>query len=398
MEIKPSEAIVGYVDPLITTPGDKTAVKVSCSRNAFSSQIFRLRAGYNHPDAPAVNHEQVEAIPQQTHEGKPQYSRIGSFASIPRWQGETLKDVESIEISFWCQATLPTEAGHEQYLFSSIEIAESSGFECFLDESGGLNVRVGGPNEMQEVKLSTHLTRYRWYCLTFTIVPTPGIVRLKAQAKARDIGESTTVLSEEHQLPCPARIVSKTPFVIASDSLGCKPSAQPVKSGSFNGKIDGFKVETLSGGKIDTLLDLDFSLDIPTDRIRDTSTHKHHGELISAPSRAVTGHDWDGSQSDWTRASYGYGAIHFHDDDLDDAMWETTFELELPKDLQSGCYGVFVDDGESTDIIPFFVRPDPHTVNRPPVALIIPSLTYAGKLPLHPYLRALVLIIHSIRK
>lgn len=382
MGTKPSEAIVGYVEPLVSCPGDRPAVKVSCSRSSFKSQVLRLRAGYKHPEAPPVSHQRVEAIPHKKHIGKPQFSRIGSFARINSWGGDGLKDIQSISISFWCQATLPTGARHEQYLFSSIDTAQTSGFECFLDESGYLNVRVGGPNQVQEVKLCTHLIRHMWYQLTFSIVPTPGIVYLNAKAKARDIGESTIVIREQHQLPCPARILSRKPFVIAGDSLEWKPSTQPVKSGSFNGKIDSFKIGTLSSGKFDTLLDFDFSLDIPTNKIRDTSTHKHHGELINAPSRAVTGHDWDASQSDWTRASHGYGAIHFHDDDLDDAMWETTFELDLPKDLQSGCYGVFVDDGESTDIIPFFVRPDPHTINRPPVALIIPTFTYAGKLSL----------------
>ena len=44
-----------------------------------------------------------------------------------------------------------------------------------------------------------------------------------------------------------------------------------------------------------------------------------HGTLINAAVRAVTSHNWDASSTDWTRASYGYGAIHFHDDDLDDA-------------------------------------------------------------------------------
>ena len=398
MGSKASEAIIGYVDPLISSPGDKISVKVSCSRNTFSSQVFRLRAGYNHPDAPAVNHERVEAIPQQTHTGKPQFSRTGSFARIQTWKGETLKDAESIEISFWCQATLPTGAGHEQYLFSSIDTAESSGFECFLDESGYLNIRVGGPNEVQELKLGTHLIRHIWYHLTLTIVLAYDIVQLKAEAKARDIGESTVVHTEGHQLSHPACIVSTKPFVIAGDSLGCQPSTQPIKSGSFNGKIDGFKIMTVYRRKLDTLLDLDFSLDIPTDKIRDTSAHKHHGELINAPSRAVTSHDWDASQSDWRHARSGYGAINFHDDDLDDAMWETTFDLDLPQDLRSGCYGVFVDDGESTDIIPFFVRPNPHTIQRPPVALIIPTFTYAGKLSFHPNFRVSFLTTCSIRK
>ncbi|KAI4176502.1 MAG: hypothetical protein LQ348_005992 [Seirophora lacunosa] len=385
MSATSSNAVIGYVDPLVCSPGDKPAVKVSCGRSSFTSQVLRLGTGYQHPDGPPVNHRPVELIPKQTHHGKPQFSRTGSFLRVESWTGHALSDVDFISISLWCQATLPTGAGHEQYLFSSIDTNKTaSGFECLLNESGDLIVRVGTSDDIQEVKLSTRLVRHQWYHLRLTIEPSPGIIRLRARTKARDIGELSALFEEEHRLPRPAQIKADKPFTIAGDSCGNEPSRQPVKSSSFNGKIDGFKVETLSNGTLATLLDFNFSLDIPTDKVRDVG-NQHHGDLINAPSRAVTGHDWDASQSDWTRASYGYGAIHFHDDDLDDAMWETSFELELPDNLHSGCYGVFVDDGESTDIIPFFVRPDPKAAEVPMVALIIPTFTYAAYANEHLY-------------
>ena len=380
--------IVGYVDPLISCPGDKPAVKVSCSRGVFTSQVFRLRAGYHHPDAPPISHQLVKSITKEavrTHQGKPQFSRIGSYARIKSWNGSSLGSVDSISISLWCQATLPSGAEHDQFLFSSIDSEHSTGFECLLNESSDLVLRVGGTSNLQEVALSLKLVRHQWYHLSFSVDLLTRIARVKARAKARDIGEPSKLVEEEHWLPQAAQIASNEPLTIASDSIGCDPSAQPIKSGSFNGKIDGFRIETATKGNVNTLLDLDFSLDISSNNIRDMSQNKHHGELFNAPSRAVTGHDWDPSQSDWKRASYGYGAIYFHDDDLDDAMWYTTFELELPKDLQSGCYGVSVDDGESTDIIPFFVRPDSTARQVPPVALIIPTFTYAGKNIMLPY-------------
>ena len=141
----------------------------------------------------------------------------------------------------------------------------------------------------------------------------------------------------------------------------------------------GFKIETTSFGRAETLLTLDPSLDISTDRVINVSGNNRHVILTNAPTRAVTGHDWDASQNDWTHASYGYGAIHCHDDDLDDAAWETSFELQIPPKLRSGCYGVHVDDGVTQDIIPFIVRPDLRTRKPPLVALIIPTFTYIGK-------------------
>ena len=387
--------IIGYADPLVSSPGDKLGVKISCSRGTFTSKVFRLKAGYSHADAPPISHQVVRTIRQETHEGKPQFTRIGSFARINSWKGSMLDNVDSMSITFWCQATLPMGAKHEQFLFSSFDTDALTGFECFLDELGNLIFRVGGATAVQEVNLSIKLVRHQWYRLHFIIEPQSGTIRLKAQAKARDIGELSTSIEEEHQLAQAARIASEWPFIISGDSVGCETSSEPVKSCSFNGKIDGFKLETVSKGNVDTLLYFDFSLDIPTDKIRDKND-KYHGELINAPSRAVTGHDWDASQSDWTRAPYGYGAIHFHDDDLDDARWHTSFELELPMDLQSGCYGVFVDDGESTDFIPFFVRPESNTTRVSPVALIIPTFTYAGKYCIHSLAQFPILTPNSV--
>ena len=43
--------------------------------------------------------------------------------------------------------------------------------------------------------------------------------------------------------------------------------------------------------------------------------------------RAVTGHNWDSFEMDYKRARQQYGAIYFHDDDIDDAGWEAGFEF-----------------------------------------------------------------------
>ena len=71
----------------------------------------------------------------------------------------------------------------------------------------------------------------------------------------------------------------------------------------------------------------------------DTSVHRLHGRTVNMPARGMTGHNWTGRHTDFTAAPGEYGAIHFHDGDLDDAGWETDFELEVPDGLRSGVYG-----------------------------------------------------------
>lgn len=121
----------------------------------------------------------------------------------------------------------------------------------------------------------------------------------------------------------------------------------------------------------------DFSQKMTSNFIVDVSGNNQHGNLVNAPTRAVKGHDWDGSEPDWTKAKYGYGAIHFHEDDLDDARWSTSLSVTIPKTARSGAYAVEVKSLEGTekrDMVTFFVRPNTRSKAR--VALVMTTFTY----------------------
>jgi N,N-dimethylformamidase len=71
----------------------------------------------------------------------------------------------------------------------------------------------------------------------------------------------------------------------------------------------------------------------------------------------VTGYNWSGREMDFKHAPDQYSAIHFHDDDLDDARWDVDFELTIPDSWKSGVYAARLRAGDEEDHIPFFVRP-----------------------------------------
>ena len=60
----------------------------------------------------------------------------------------------------------------------------------------------------------------------------------------------------------------------------------------------------------------------------------------------MTGHNWSGAEMSWSAAPHEYGAIHFHDDDIYDAGWDSDFALTVPETLRSGCYAVHVSTDE----------------------------------------------------
>jgi N,N-dimethylformamidase len=119
----------------------------------------------------------------------------------------------------------------------------------------------------------------------------------------------------------------------------------------------------------------DFALDISSDRIRDRSPNRLDGRLVNLPSRAMKGWNWDGSELDWRRAPRHYGAIHFHEDDLYDAGWQTDFVFEVPGHLRSGIYAARLSDGEEVERIPFFVLPRRGTATADTLFLI-PTASY----------------------
>ena len=50
---------------------------------------------------------------------------------------------------------------------------------------------------------------------------------------------------------------------------------------------------------------------------------------VNQPVRAMTGWNWDCSEECYRHAPHLYGAIHFHDDDLDECGWETDLTLTV---------------------------------------------------------------------
>ncbi len=91
--------------------------------------------------------------------------------------------------------------------------------------------------------------------------------------------------------------------------------------------------------------------------------------------RAMSGSNWSGQETDIRNALHEYGAIHFHDDDLDDARWQVDFEWRLPAQLTSGVYAARLRAGDSEDHIPFFVRP-PRGEASASIAFLAPTNSY----------------------
>ena len=89
----------------------------------------------------------------------------------------------------------------------------------------------------------------------------------------------------------------------------------------------------------------------------------------------MTGYNWTGGETNYRDVPNEYGAIHFHDDDLEDCKWEVGFHYTPPGDLKSGVYAAKLTAGQDKDYVPFFVRPAKGG-DTSKIAFLVPTFSY----------------------
>ncbi|KAJ6189970.1 hypothetical protein N7519_004878 [Penicillium mononematosum] len=371
MPLNQDTQIIGYAEPWIVSPGDPVDIKVSSSEKGYDHRLVRLVQGYSGPRAPPVVLEDITEVPVGHHEdGCYQDACSGSYALIPSWAEVTLAVEEGIEVEFHAQPYLLDVDYYCQTLISCLDVSSRTGFAVVLRNSK-IEFFIGTGNRIQVIQSQLVVNRWRWLQVRLSVVNntfTSNIHQLNRLAETAPKGETMTT-------------VMLAPMILGSNSLlfgagRFKDSGQQSSKPAcfYNGRIDSPSF-TMTSSSRHTVAKYDFSKDIPSDSIADVSGNGRHGVLINAPTRAVKGFDWDGTQPDWTKASYGYGAIHFHEDDLDDAKWATNFSVTIPSTARSGAYAVEVKCSDGTsDMITFFVRPNPSSTAQ--VALVLTTFTY----------------------
>ena len=128
----------------------------------------------------------------------------------------------------------------------------------------------------------------------------------------------------------------------------------------------------------------DLSQDVSGTRVASLVTGCPDGEAVNAPARGVTGPSWTDPPSyryadspaprfRFADAPSRYDAIHLHDDDLADAAWPATVQVEVPATARSGIYAGVLSTDVDEAFIPFVVRA---TEPRAKLLLLVPTLTW----------------------
>jgi N,N-dimethylformamidase len=377
--------VLGYTDVWRVVPGAKVSFKVSTyGPERYRADLVRVICGDNEPEHGVFRVEEIDAPFNGEHPGRFQPIDAGSYAIVP--PSAALDALESFTVQSWVFATTPKKG--EQGLIAQWRDDPATGFALLIDDTGSVAMRVGdGIGGLAEISTGAPLAERRWYLVSGSY---------DASTKEISVSQKPVASTLERLQAASARgtasgfTCTNTPMMFAAFPA-MLPNGKPGSKCHFNGKIDRprLSASVLSAAEISTagaqenphdqnshvIAAWDFSRGIGTDAIQDAGPGCLHGRAVNLPSRGCKGHNWSGAEQNWRHAPQEYGAIHFHDDDLYDAGWETDFEYVIPDDLRSGVYAARLRVDSDESYVTFFVRP-PKGATRSKLAFLASTVTY----------------------
>jgi N,N-dimethylformamidase len=360
----PTPVLLGYADRFSVQAGDTLRFMVSCEATSFDARLVRLIHGDNNPAGPGYHEVLVPSLADGTYPGKRQVIAAGSYVRVP--VGAAVDLSRGLTVQAWVWPTTPTQT-------QAILAGPQGSFVFGVDSEGRVCLKIGAGSKV--VSSGERLHPWQWAFVAATFDPATG--------QARVYQASTEIL---HQLQAGATsMLPPGDLLIAARELDIDGRPQAV----FIGKIERPTLfdRALSPNEIEALRHADaplprgvlaawdFSKGITDTTVHDLSPSGLHGVTVNLPMRAVTDHTWSGEHLRWTAAPHQYAAIHFHDDDLEDAGWQPSLEMVVPDSLRSGVYAVHLQAEQAEEYIPFYVRPKSGTAHAS-IAFLAPTLTY----------------------
>jgi N,N-dimethylformamidase len=348
--------IVGYADRLSVAAGETIQFMVSCQLPTYHADIVRLLHGDPNPHGPGFKEELIETPVSQEYPGREQVIYSGSYVVVP--DSPHFAPSSGFTLQAWISPTTPSKG--EQGLLTKWS-ANGAGYGLLIDENGELALWLGAASgQFARIRSGKALRASEWYFVAASYDAQTGEVQLSQEPqRAWPRDDTLALVSQKTQMHTVG--AHDADFLIAA-SWQRSANGEILAGRHFNGKIDNpcFFGRALSQAEIvslkrgasplafgSTLIAAwDFSADISSTQVTDTAPHGLHGHTINMPTRAMTGHNWTGKETNYRHALHEYGAIHFHDDDLDNARWHVDFTLTIPTKMKSGVYAARLRAGE----------------------------------------------------
>lgn len=378
--------ILGYADEWTVAPGETINFKVSCEEPMeLNADLVRIRCGDNSPGAPGLKESLVISGIGRSIPGIKQFTEAGSRAIAEAFTESCSKQRS------WLLAIMPTlpQADSEQTILSRHKGLDTcaGGYRLGIDKKGYLFFEITDKENKHRVTLNEPVIARQWYVVRVLIDEEAGLISLSQKPKNKLLSSGTQ--SEKEKGISTLINIDDTPLIFAAVPTG---GGEPKYKDYYNGRIDSPTLLPYLASERDEwqlyleasarrfkrppLVSWDFSIGIDGDKIIDTVRHGAEGFIENLPARGVPGFRWDATVMSWQERPDHYAAIHFHDDNLEDANWQTTLSFVVPDNLESGLYAAkFYNDKGQTERITFIIRPKANAQKKK-IAFLLSTATY----------------------
>ncbi len=399
--------LTGYADKFGVNPGQTIKFHVNCDGpKNYNCQIVKMIHGDTNPRGPGFKEEKVSAKCNGEYKGRPQTIYSGSYGYV---EDNKHLQVESFTLQCWIWPTTPKT--HPKYWRHGAQgliakWSEDKGYGIFINEDGFLELRINEKRITTGVPIRDHA----WHFVAATFDEATGKATLYHEPQIQ-YALDPNIPPVKEKISGKIQHTDGVPFAVAAYAEGASSIAQAqasrpagmIMAGHYNGKIDNPRLcrRALSREEIETMKlgsqpglterrhcgptgslseamvgSWDFSDGINTIIGKDHGPYLYDLKIVNCPTRAMTGHNFSGNNFDWKHAPKEYGAIHFHDDDVDDARWDVDFEWEVPANISSKFYAAkLTTDAGDEDYIPFWVVPEVGKETAK-IAYMVPTISY----------------------
>ncbi len=368
--------LTGYSGQLSAAPGGCVEFKVN-SESDFDLDIVRLIQGDDTDEGPGYLELDVATACNGRYPAKTQRTSPGSYVSV---DDRAPRPAAGATFMAWVWSTTP-QLPRQGVLTRFAADGSGYGLEI-VDGRAVFTVRDG--DTTLEVRAEQPLVKEWWHLLAGGYDAESGrlfVAQVAHDATRRLPGvvpvtarHAPVTLDQERDAPL--LIAAATSGENIGDFFNGRIAAPRWYGRALDpDEVDGAARDEKRRTPLGALLGAwDLSPARPSTLVLDRSGHGRHGTAVNNPARALRSHRWDGSALKPSDAPEHYDCMHFHDDDLADAGWDTNAVFEVPRDLPSGVYAARLRGGDEQDYLPFVVRPGAETTAR--VLFVLPTLSY----------------------
>lgn len=352
--------ILGYSSHVSIQPGGTIDFKVSAAQAPYSVEFVRLHGVAINGDDQSVREESIGNAAAGLYQGRLQDLAPGSYAIVvPAF----FPLISTFGFEVWVQPTLKDRECQTILAVATDRTTASWSLVIARDQ---LELRVGGGEDARVLSMNLDDHEGKW-------------IHIKGGRSDRGIALEFAVDGL-----WPSQRFGQTRFLALPDTpeptrvdrilIGSNLDERDRPVDRFNGRIDNPSVLSAPGEGARPIASWDFAMGIDTRIVTDVSGNGLHGTLVNRPARGVRGHLWKGTKVRYQENPSEWSAIHFHEDDLNDARWETDFSATFPEATPSGIYAAKLTQGDQVEHLPFYIQPTERSKNK--VLFLAPTNTY----------------------